>query len=168
MTKEINGFSNYTPTVASERKITTDRIKDLYGTCLLRESDFDTEGLTCDFRIGEGVMSDELSIFSVDRLNDCREELDEYIGQLSDIDQAPSFSKLSFTRTGEKWAEDSGTVDMLVRMGMASSMLFFTFPKQLWPYLPEGIPGVGKQIYDSKKGLFGNKAEEYDKIFCKK
>lgn len=168
MTNKINGFSNYTPAVAGERKITTDRIKDLYGTCLLRESDFDSEGLTCDFRIGEGVMSNDISIFSVDRLNDCREELDEYIGQLSGIDQAPSFSKLSFTENGEEWAESSDVVDMLVRMGTASSMLFFTFPKQLWPYLPDGIPGVGKQIYDSKKDLFGNKAEEYEKMFCKK
>lgn len=163
---EVKSFKTFTDEVSCKRKITNDRIKDLYGICLLKESDFDSEGLTCNFRVGEGYFGDV--VFSVDRLNAHREELDYYIGQLSDIDHAPSFSKLSFTENGEEWAESSEVVDMLVQMGTASSMLFFTMPSQLWPYLPNGIPFVGKQIYDNKSTIVGCKAEEYTKRYGKK
>lgn len=164
MNNEIKGFSTYTADVASEKTITADKITSLYGTCLLKESDFDAEGLPCDFRIGEGILT-RRAVFSAERLNEHREELDSYIGQLSEIEHAPSFLQLCYNRKGEKWTENSEVVDMLVRMGMAAGMLFLTFPEQLWPYLPNGVPGVGMQLYNVNKGVYGYQPKEYVKMF---
>lgn len=167
MNNEIKGFSTYTADVASEKKISADKITDLFGTCLLKESDFDADGLPCDFRIGEGILTRH-SVFSAERLNEHRSEIDGYIGQLSEIEHAPSFTELCYDLEGKKWTEESSVVDMLVRMGTAAGMLFFTFPEQLWPYLPNGVPGVGKCLYDSKKGVYGYEPKEYVKIFGEK
>lgn len=164
MDKEIKGFSTYTADVASKEKISADKVTDLFGKCLLNETDFDEEGLTCDFRIGEGVIYKN-NAFSVERLNEHRDELDNFIGQLSQIDHAPSYLTLCYDESGKRWTDEQDVVDMLVQLGTAAGMLFLTFPEQLWPYLPDGVPGVGKQVYDSKKTLYGIKGKEYQKTF---
>ncbi len=144
-------------------KISADRVTKLFSECKLKESDFDEDGLTCNFYIGEGVQGK--SVFSIPRLNEHREELDQYISQLRDIDHAPSFKEFFYDADGNKWTEETVVVDMLVQLGMASNMLFFTMPEQLWPYLPEGIPFIGKQIYSPTKGITGIEAKIYTKMF---
>ena len=147
-------------------KISADRVTKLFSECKLKESDFDEYGLTCNFYIGEGVQGK--SVFSIPRLNEHRDELDMCISQLHDIDKAPSFNEFYYDEDGNKWTEETLVVDMLVQMGMASSMLFYTFPDQLWPYLPDGKPFIGKKIYTAKKGISGFEAKLYTKMFNEK
>ena len=160
---EANRIISNVSKINEPRKISADRVNQLFSECKLRESDFDEDGLTCNFYIGEGVQGK--SVFSIPRLNEHREELDQYISQVRGIDHAPSFKEFFYDVDGNKWTEETVVVDMLVQLGMASNMLFFTMPKQLWPYLPEGIPFIGKQIYTSTKGITGIEAKIYTKWF---
>lgn len=160
MLKE-NGFKVFTEEEASSRKITSERIKDLFGTCLLRESDFENEELMCDYRMGEGLNG--MTAFNVDRLNECRPELFQYMSQIAELDHAPSFELLGKTTDGGVWAESREDIDMLLKLGTACNMLYIRFPKELWPYLPGGGPSVCKQLYSEKDKLYGFKGKTYIK-----
>lgn len=145
------------------RKLSAERVSALYDECLLKQSDFDEDGLTCNFYEGSGVCG--RAIFSIPRLNEHREELDECISEIRGIDHAPSFKEFYYDAEGNKWTEETVVVDMLVQMGMASNMLFYTLPDQLWPYLPDGVPFIGKTIYKPQKGITGIEAKLYTKIY---
>ena len=160
---EINSIIKNISKVEDPNKLSAKKVTELFGDCVLKESDFDEDGLTCEFLIGEGVTGK--AIFSIPRLNEHRDELDKCISQLHDIDKAPSFNEFYYDEDGNKWTEETLVVDMLVQMGMASSMLFYTFPDQLWPYLPDGKPFIGKKIYTAKKGISGMEAKLYTKMF---
>lgn len=149
--------------VKEPSKLSAERISSIYSDCLLRESDFDEDGLTCNFYEGNGVCGK--AVFSIPRLNEHREELDDCISQIHDIDKAPSFTEFYYDADGNKWTEETVVVDMLVQMGMASSMLFYTLPEQLWEYLPDGVPFIGKTIYTPKKQVYGIEAKLYTKIY---
>lgn len=159
--KKDNGFKLFTEENASSRKITSQRINDLFGSCLLKESDFENEELMCDYRLGEGLNGK--SAFSVERLNECREELFEFMGQIADLDHAPSYDALGNTVDGGVWAESMDDINKFVQLGTACNMLYITFPPELWSYLPGGVPNVCKQLYSIEKQIHGYKGKTFSK-----
>ncbi len=135
----------------------------LFDKCILNNADFDSEGLTCNFAIGEGVTSK--CAFSLERLNANREVIGTYIDQLCDIEQAPSFMKLYCDSEGNEWTDEHMVVDMLVQMGTASGMLSFLYPPEIWKMLPGGVPFVSKNVYAINRKCNGLAAKEYVKVF---
>ena len=157
--KDELSFKVYTGDAAS-RKITAETVRDLFGKCILNESDFTEEGLQGNFREGEGI-TEGVSVFSAERLNDNREILAGMVEELP-LDSAPSVDEIAVTSDGEKWAESVEDIDKFLRLCTASELMFFVYSRQVWPYLKNGIPFVGKQLYDVNRDLCGMNAKTYE------
>ena len=146
-----------------EKVLNEESVVSIYSRCVLGNNDFDSQGLTCNFIIGEGVSF--RSTFSAERLNDQREVIAGFIDQLYDIEHAPSFMKLSRNSKGESWTENDLVVELLVQMGTATGMLTFLYPPEIWEFLPGKVPYVEKTLYSVDRKQSGIDAKEYVKIF---
>ena len=149
--------------ISVDKELNIDNVTNLYTKCLLSNLDFDIDGLTCNFSVGEGVAT--RCAFSTERLNANRENIACMIDQLQDIETAPSFLSLYYNQEGKKWTDEAMVVEMLVQMGTAASMLSFLYPPEIWSLLPGGVPYVGKNCYSVDKGVYGIKGNEYVKVF---
>ena len=149
--------------VFTERVLNVNNVANLYSKCLLTNSDFDIEGLTCNFSVGEGVTT--RCAFSTERLNDNRESIACMIEQLHGIECAPSLMNLYYNNEGKQWTDEAMVVEMLVQMGTAANMISFLYPPEVWKLLPGGVPYVSKNVYNLDKKLYGINGYQYSKVF---
>lgn len=139
--------------------ITGERINEIYEDTLLRDSDFDEEGLKDDYLVGEGL--NKVSYFSATRMGQYMEELDGYISSLKNIDTAPSLSELAHLEDDSMWTESVEDLDTLLQVGIAAGMLFMPLPKDTWKLLPGGLPFVGRTLYSVDQKRYGHSGKTF-------
>ncbi len=155
-----SGFSTFDDTASKEYVVSTSRIRDLYGACLLKETDFGEEGLICNYSVGESLGG--RAVFSAERLNEVRKEIGMIVEQLANIDNAPMYSTLGYTKDGRRWATDEEDIEILLQLGSASNMLVLLFPSFAWT--KTGLePMVCRQIYDETTKISGQDRKTFKK-----
>lgn len=138
---------------------------ELYRSCLFNSNEIKDGIPTEDFSIGEGIKT--TAIFNSKRLNEHKEKIVNVIDHIHDIYLGPHFLQLCVDDNGLLWTGNHGVVDQLVQLGIATGVLEYTVPREMWEYLPEGLPYVCVNKEKIKTEVVGQRPSEFAKIIGK-
>lgn len=144
-------------------KLTSKRVRDIFSDCVIKDIDKEWLDVYSDFTIGQGI-EEPASVFKTSSLNEHREEIFECISMLPCIDEGVSVLNLKNNKYGREWTANFGNVDELIRLGVASELLYFPFEKDEWKYLPGGKPFIASLGYDKDYMIEGFPKESYDEV----
>lgn len=144
-------------------KLTSKRVRDIFSECIIKDVNKEWFDLYDDFTIGQGI-EEPASVFRTSSLNEHREEIAECISMLPCIDEGVSVLNLQANKYGREWTANIGVVDQLVRLGMASELLYFPFEREERDSLPGGKPYVASLPYDKDYVIEGYPKESYDEV----
>jgi len=121
------------------KKLTSDNVHEILIDCLFKQGE---EHLHPTAILARGVVT-SLG-FHPDRLESHREEIRELLSQLPDTFKKESGGGMSFlnacnTQDGTQWGEHRN-IDELIMLGLATGMVQFCLPREVWGALPGGMP----------------------------
>ena len=124
-------------------ELTVENLRKVVRACLFGESET-VGGVVppANAVIVEGVM---LKMgFDPDRLKDQEQNIRSLLDQLPDkfkVDSGGGWTFLNAcqTKDGVQWGEH-GDIDQLVCLGLATGMVSFCLPREMWVALPGGMP----------------------------
>jgi len=125
--------------------IDPERVKELYGECLLNDADdpVDVEGIVHPCR------------FSKAKLAEHHDEIGNILAQLPDTFKVGhgggwSFLNVCQDRDGNLWTGFHWTCEMLVQLGIGTGQAKWLGDRELWAAFPNGMPyvivKVGKEL----------------------
>ncbi len=116
------------------------KVEKIFKSCLFQEGE-----VTDNYSIGYGV---NVKVgFHPERLSSCAQTIEEMLSYLPDTFKRSGGGGMSFLhmcedKDGNLWTGDHRTVDQLVCLGSAIGKLSFPMPREMWSYLPGGMPYV--------------------------
>ena len=146
----------------SEPILTADVVKELYSDCTLREDEIKNEEPIVDFVLGEGVGS--TSVFSAERIEKNKGTIALLFDELGQIDEGISFLVMCNDKYDRQWTGFHSIVDGLVQLGIASGVVQYTLPRDMWDILPGGMPYVIRNRVKDNEKIEGIKPIQYKKI----
>lgn len=145
----------------SEPILTSDKVHEIYRSCLLKEEELLNGEPNVDFTVGEGVKN--TSVFNSERLLEKRDEIVRMIDELPDIEQGPSFVNLCVDKHGRQWADLHSTMDLLMQLGVAVEAICFPLPREIWPLIG-GVPLVLRTHEKDNEMITSHKPKEFKKV----
>lgn len=146
---------------SKEPILTSDKVHSVYRSCLFDNDELCDGEPAVDFVVGEGVR--HIGVFHAGRLAAKREEITAMIDELPEIDQGPSFLNLCFDKHGRQWTGEHGTMDLLMQLGMATEVITYPMPRELWPLIG-GVPLVMRVHNKDNEDLRSHKPKEFKKV----
>ncbi len=143
-------------------ELSSERVNELYTACLINEEDFFMGELMCDFAVGEGIGG--LSFFSVERLDEYREDINQCIMMMPGLNRGNSCVKLLKDKNDDKWTDDIEDLDKLIKLGVALGVLYLPVPREEWHNMPKGLPIVASVYLPEDTRVVGMHATEYQKV----
>ncbi len=147
-------------------KLSGKRVRSIFSDCVIKDIDKEWLDVYNDFTIGQGI-NEPASVFRTSSLNEHREEIAECIEMLplTPEDTGVSILNLGYNKYGREWASNFAEVDMLIRLGVASELLYFHFPKNEWNTLPGEKPFIASSSISNKNcTLKGHSPETYEDV----
>lgn len=142
-------------------ELTSDRVFDIYERCLISEDDFKDGSLTGEFAVCEGING--YSIFMVDRLRECYEDIYECVEMLPGTNCGTLFTKLFNNKKGDIWTNNVDVVDRLVQLGVATNLLYYPLDRKDWSSSPDGYPIICAK-FNPEEIVSGYDANSYEKV----
>ena len=121
-------------------ELNSDRVYELYERCAMNEEDFCNGELQEDFVVAEGI--DSCTFFVKDRLEENKKEIFECIKMLPGLNRGNSCSNLFRDKNDVCWTNKQDVLDRLLQLGIATEMIYFPLPRNVWHNLPMGLPIV--------------------------
>lgn len=138
--------------------LTGPNILNIYNRCLVETKDIETGKFNGSVLVGEGLKG--CSLFSTDRINYSRDEIEHMIKSLPEqIKDGISYDEFCKTKSGYKWGNDF-YADMLMKLGTAAMLLYFPLPREDWEYLPGGKPYIIASE-TKERIILGDTTDEY-------
>lgn len=131
----------------SDESLST-QVNETLVACLFRDGEGGTDGAV----LAEGV---QLRLgFHPGRLAENRGRIREFLTEMAPQFHRSSgggwsFLNLCTDRRGDLWTGSHRTVDELVCLGLATGMVEFCLPRELWPALPGAMPYL---VIDVERG----------------
>lgn len=142
--------------------LTSDKVRNLYLECLLKKEEIKDDAPIVDFTIAEGIRA--VTVFNSERLEANKEKIVELVNELPDIDKGTSFLTLCVDKNGRQWTGEHKVMDLLLQLGLASGILSYPAPRDLWSVLPARMPYVIKNTEENKTANNSYKPHEYQKV----
>lgn len=158
----INNGHSKEEILDSEPVLTVDKVNELYSECSLVEAEVKNDEPTVDFVLGEGVVS--VSVFSAERIEKNKETIASLFDELAGIDEGISFLTMCNDQYDRQWTGMHFMVDRLLQLGMASGVVEYTLPRDLWNILPGGMPYVIRNRQKDNEKIEGLKPVQFRKI----
>lgn len=141
--------------------LTSEKVHSIYRECLLNDDEVVDEEPVVDFTVGEGVRHS--GIFSSERLANRKKDIMTMIDELPDLEQGPSFMALCVDKHGRQWTGEHSTMDLLMQLGMATDLITYPLPREIWPVIG-GVPLVLRVHEKDKEELHTHKPKEFKKV----
>lgn len=145
--------------------ISEQRVCEVYRACLFNDNEIKDEIPVYDFSVGEGIR--EVAVFNTDRLNEHKGEVLDMIEHIENIYLGPHFMQLCVADNGDLWTGDHHMVDRLVQLGVATGILEYTIPREMWQYLPNELPYVCINKEKRNTQIIGEKPSGFVKVISK-
>ncbi|MCF0074012.1 hypothetical protein LZD49_26255 [Dyadobacter sp. CY261] len=120
--------------------LNADKVNEVFKSCLFQ----DGEG-TDNYIVGYGV---NIKVgFHPDRLLAQAKTIDAMLSELPDTFKRSGGGGMSFmnmceSKEGNLWTGAHRTMDQLVCLGSAIGKVSFPMPREMWSYLPGGMPYI--------------------------
>lgn len=79
--------------------------------------------------------------FEPTRVKERVEKVSEMLAELKDLDKGVSFLTLCYDKDDEMWGQHMD-MEALVVLGIATGLLKYCLPKEMWSVLPGGMPYI--------------------------
>lgn len=118
-------------------KLSSENVERIFHECLADN--------TTDLIPVEGIRMKPA--FSIKKLAKHEREISEMLGQLPDKfhkgkGDGWTFLNMCMDKSGKQWTDFHTVCDMLVCLGLATGLLSFVLPRDLWNVFPGGMPYV--------------------------
>jgi hypothetical protein len=132
-------------TTTDDSYLTADRVHHVYGAC------WRAEGTRNSLQRIEVVGWLLRHTFSIKKLHGYREEIIRMLlslpaGFRSDVGEGGSVGNMIERGDGVIWSVDMADIEKLVALGIASGLMNFCAPREVWHMLPGGLPYVRVEI----------------------
>lgn len=119
-------------------KLTAENVENTFKACLAENEESD------------GIIIDGVAIrakFNQTLLAEHKQAIADMLKQLPNEFQADggggwSFLNMCVDANGNQWTDFHRTMDMLVTLGVATDMVQFLMPREMWKMLPGGMPYI--------------------------
>lgn len=118
--------------------LTADHVGAVFHDCLFRDGEDTTNHVKA-----EGIVTNVG--FHPERLEAHKQEIADMLAELPDEFKASSGGGWSFLnacndRNGNQWADLHRTMEQLVLLGIATGLVEYQLPREMWTALPGGVP----------------------------
>ena len=145
-----------------ENSLSSDNVCEVYKDCLLEDSEVSNNMPLVDFVVGEGVR--KVGVFNSSRLALNKDKIINMIDSISNIDNGLSFLSMSIDKDGFLWTGEQSVVDLLVQLGVACEVLEYPLPREMWEFLPGGVPLIVRNHNKDREQLRSHKPKEFTKV----
>lgn len=146
----------------SDAVLTAEKVNQLYDECSLVENEVKDDEPVVDFVLGEGVRS--ITVFSAERIENNKEKIAELFDEFAGIDAGISFLTMCVDQYDRQWTGLHSTVDLLVQLGIASGVVEYTLPREMWDIFPGSMPYVIRNREKDNEKIEGLKPVQFKKI----
>lgn len=130
----------FSPTTITSMQLTANNVNQIFMTCLFAENEDTTNHV-----VGSGVVNNVE--FHPKRLEDARGDVIEMVKCLPAvfINNGMSFLGMNETADGVHWGEHR-TMNELLCLADALGILEYPIPREMWGFLPGGVPYVNFKV----------------------
>ena len=146
----------------SDAVLTAEKVNQLYAKCSLVEDEVKDDEPLVDFVLGEGVRN--ITVFSAERIENNKAEIAMLFDELAGIDVGISFLTMCVDQYDRQWTGLHSTVDLLVQLGIASGVIEYTLPREMWDIFPGAMPYVIRNREKDNEKIEGFKPAQFKKI----